>query len=359
MARFYARFDSGSAGWESGFAAGLVSSGYFNRLRITVSSASAALLRNGLIASRSLLSTDIYADLDDVNEDGSKGTYFPPDLLSTDSSTYVSWSSAYTSSVEGIKTPTSNTYGTGNVNYSLRVTASILSSSNLVGRTTPIDPVGASYTAYINASNAVKAVLDVAQTGNGTLTTPYTRTGYNSSRTLHSIWYDPDLQYFGRDDFTPGKPPTPTLAPVGSGNITVTVTDNSVIGSNLYVNDANPAAPIGFVITIGPSADGTCPAGTGNATLNLSSGSATLVANGIGALTHGTSAGPFNGPTNPFGGGTSTWSWNHNTKEIQWQIVVDGSKNYAYSAYVIYYDPIIQTHVSQSDAFLTDFPGCV
>jgi hypothetical protein len=208
MARFYARFDSGSAGWETE-----LDNDYFERRRIAASSASAALLRDGLIASRSLLSTDVYQDLDDVNRNGARGTYFPPNspVFTTDNSTFLSWSSAYTSSTEGIKTPVTpslNTYGsTAVVNYSLRPTASVLSTStNLITASSPLDSAGVSFNTYRSASNAVRAVLDAIQDGGGVGNSPFTRTGNNPSRTGHSIWNNPNLQYFAWDDFTPSQP---------------------------------------------------------------------------------------------------------------------------------------------------------
>lgn len=220
MARFYAKFDSGSSGWVSTLD-NLSASGSFDRRSIAANSASAALLRDGLIASRSLLSADIYADLDSTNRDGSKGTYFPPDSgsgkpFSTDGSTFVSWSTAYSSSVDGIKTPVVNEYGVlDSINYSKRPTASILSTATtLVGPTTPADPVGASYTTYINAANAVTAVLNAIQQGGG----PTARLGNYPSRTLHSLWHNPTLDYFAWDDFTPGAPQSYTVTSPSPSN---------------------------------------------------------------------------------------------------------------------------------------------
>lgn len=221
MARFYAKFDSGSSGWVTALD-NITSTGCFQRLRISVSSASAAVLRDALIASRSALSTDIYADLTTTNKDGSKGIYFPPDSgpFSTNGSTFVSWSSAYTSSLQGIIIP---------ADYRTRPTASVVSTQpTLVGPTSPTNPVGASYTTYTNASKAVKDILDVAQTGTGTVTTPFTRPGTLPSRTLHSIWHDPDLQYFAWDDFTPGTPQTFTftIPEMVGGELYLESTDN-------------------------------------------------------------------------------------------------------------------------------------
>jgi hypothetical protein len=254
MARFYAKFDSGSAGWVSALD-NTAGDGYFTRRRISTNSASAALLRDGLITSRSALSVDIYEDLDPTNRDGSKGIYFPPDSgpFSTNNSTFVSWSNAYTSSVAGIVTP---------ADYRTRPTASILSTqTTLVGPASPVDSVGASYTTYINASNAVKAVLDVVQTGAGVVTTPFTRLGNFSSRTLHSIWHDPNLQYFAWDDFTPG---TPDLQSITVQN--ATATDFSTANTNVVYLESGVDR---FMVT--PSWIGEYPSDTiGTTTVNIS-----------------------------------------------------------------------------------------
>jgi hypothetical protein len=248
MARFYGKFDSGSGGWVTE-----IENNFFARSRIGADSASGASLRNGLIASRSALSVDIYEDLDANNKDGSKGIYFPPDSgpFSTNSSTFVSWSTAYTSSVNGIRTPTTNSYGSPTVvNYSLRPTASILSTqTTLVGPSNPTDPVGASYTTYVNASAAVTAVLNAIQRGSTvspTFTTPFTRLGNFPSRTLHSIWHDPNLQYFAWDDFTPGTPQSVGAAAQQQGNaVTIDISWNP----GEFPNDANGTVLITGTIT--------------------------------------------------------------------------------------------------------------
>lgn len=207
MARFYARFDSGSpGGWNTPLDSEAADTGFFDRRYVSAGSASAALLRDGLIASRSAVSTDVYVDLDDGNQDGSKGIYFPPDSgpFSTNNSTFVSWSNAYTSSFDGIKTPTSNEYGYADSvpNYSKRPTASVTSGmTNIIGPATPVDSIGVAYSTYTAATTAVKAVLDAIQSGG-----PYGRLGNYPNRTLLSVWHDPDLQYFAWDDFTPAQP---------------------------------------------------------------------------------------------------------------------------------------------------------
>lgn len=195
--------------------------------------------RSGLIASRSAVSTDIYSELDLVNQDGGKGIYFPPDLLQTVGSLLSG--SAYTSSVDGIRIPTTNTYGTGTINYSKRPTASIVSTdTTLVTPTVPLDSADVINNVYLSASNAVKIVLDSITDGG-----PYGRPGNNPSRTLHSIWHDPDLGYFAWDDFTPGAPAqdTPTL----NGGLTCANAPNFTIQPIIrvyytkeYANDFNP-----------------------------------------------------------------------------------------------------------------------
>jgi hypothetical protein len=216
MARFLARFDSGSGGWDVGFAAGLINetfSGSFDRMRIGVDSASGALLRNGLIASRSAVSSDIYAELDFANQNGAQGTYFPPDLFTITAGALTG--SVYTSSVDGIRTPISNDYGvvaSTNINYSRRPTASITSSqTTLVGPTNPLDSASVNYNVYLSASQAVQTVLNRVQNGAGTSYSPYTRQGNRPSRTFNTIWHDPDLQYFAWDDLTPGTPTNVSL----------------------------------------------------------------------------------------------------------------------------------------------------
>jgi len=203
--------------------------------------------RSGLIASRSAVSTDIYSELDLVNQDGGKGIYFPPDLLQTVGS--LSSGSAYTSSVDGIRIPTTNTYGTGTINYSKRPTASIVSTdTTLVTPTVPLDSADVINNVYLSASNAVKAVLDSITDGG-----PYGRPGNNLSRTLHSIWHDPDLGYFAWDDFTPGAPVSTnddvillTISPSQSNTVSCSV---RIEYGKVYSNDFNPAAKMDLLIT--------------------------------------------------------------------------------------------------------------
>jgi hypothetical protein len=221
MARFYARFDSGSSGWVT-----TLDNDYFERRRIGASSASAAPLRTGLIASRSAVSTDVYADLPISYENGALGTIIPGAVLTTDTSTYVSWSNAYTSSATtppapGIIIPS---------DYRSRPTSSISIDSRIGG---PTGSGGVSYTTYTNATTAVSTILSSIQDGAGTTNSPYTRLGSNPSRTLHSIWHDFDMQYFGWDDFTPG-----TLS-----NASSSLTQNALPTNNDLANVSSTISP--------------------------------------------------------------------------------------------------------------------
>lgn len=188
-------------------------------------------LQDGLIASRSALSNAFYPTLDAVNRDGTKGTLIPLDKLTTDLSTFVS-GPVYTSSVDGIKIPVTNTYGIEDpINYSKRPTSSVFSTQTaLVGPSNPSDTASVSYALYKSASDAVVTVLNSIQGGG-----PYSRLGNVPSRTIHSIWNDPGLNYFGWDDFTPGTGSllTPSLSPqVGNLNYTF-VTSSTVVTVNV------------------------------------------------------------------------------------------------------------------------------
>jgi hypothetical protein len=228
MARFYARFDQGTDATLEG--TGLTDY-FFTKRTISGTSASAALLRDGLIASRSALSADVYEDLPASYENGGLGTIIPSAVITTDSSTYVSWSNAYTASVSnppapGIIIP---------ADYRTRPTSSIIVDSRIGG---PTGSGGVSYSVYTAATNAVAAVLNAFSNGQSPLTA--INQGNNSSRTLHSIWHDPSLQYFAYDNFTPGTPQALTANVVATAtsvsSSTVTVYFSA---SYEYLNDIN------------------------------------------------------------------------------------------------------------------------
>jgi hypothetical protein len=352
MARFYARFDGGT---ESNLEP---NADYFNKLRVSGNSASGALYRNGLIASRSALSADVYADLDAVNKNGNIGTYFPqetsPGPFSSDYATFASWSSAYTSSIEGIKIPTTNTYGIGDVNYSKRPTASVAYNNSGVAQTTPIDPVGVSYITYYSASSAVRAVLDVIQTTSSVSQTPYTRPGTVPSRTIHSVFNDPGLNYFAWDDFTPGQPTAtmdidglnkgttpPEIYPGGTPVNTDLVIKLSISGWE-YINDYNPNGTIGLNMTVDTS-----QSNDGLASLQLNGG-----AHG-GPLTIGSDS-SGNGPTNPRQGGSSTWDWDKDSYILTWNLGLTAGE-YTLRCDARVYDVIITSNVGNT-RFVTVFP---
>lgn len=358
MARFYGKFDSGSGGWVTA-----LDNDYFERRRIGADSASGARLRNGLISSRSAVATDAYADIPFSYENGQLGTIVPGDNYSTNGSTFVSWSRAggavFTSS-----TATSATWGVIiPSNYRTRPTASILSTNTLIGG--PTASVGVSYTAYTNATTAVRAVLDLVQNGAGTLTKVYDRLGNNISRTLHSIWHDENLQYFGWDDFTPGQLSTsgmsitPSMAdcnqtPSPGATSTIQFTWNSV-SSYTYRNDGNSTGRIGVEMEIAKAAGatGTCDNNWGTPRFRLQLGYAATTHGG--PLTMGTST-SGNGQTNPSTngncGGTSTWTWNGQgtynsgaTPNVSWTVKLEDciSPGWEITVSTLLYDATITT----------------
>jgi hypothetical protein len=358
MARFYGKFDSGSGGWVTA-----LDNDYFERRRIGADSASGARLRDGLISSRSAVSADAYADIPFSYENGQLGTIVPGDNYSTNGSTFVSWSRAggavFTSS-----TATSATWGVIiPSNYRTRPTASILSTNTLIGG--PTASVGVSYTAYTNATTAVRAVLDLVQNGAGTLAKVYDRLGNNISRTLHSIWHDENLQYFGWDDFTPGQLSTsgmsitPSMAdcnqtPSPGATSTIQFTWNSV-SSYTYRNDGNSTGRIGVEMEIAKAAGatGTCDTNWGTPRFRLQLGYAATTHGG--PLTMGTST-SGNGQTNPSSngncGGTSTWTWNGQgtynsgaTPNVSWTVKLEDciSPGWEITVSTLLYDATITT----------------
>lgn len=228
MARFFAVL--------SGSAPSSLTSDFFDQQTIS----NGTTKRTGLIDSRSLLSADIYNEMDSQNIDGSKGIYFPPNLITTDSSTFIS-GSIYTSSVAGLVIP---------ANYRTRPTGSITSlQDTLVGPTNPLDSASAIYSTYLNATNAVKNVLD-SITGGG----PYGRLGLNQSRTLHSLWHDENLAYFAWDDFTPGTATffTPQLGPTAEGVLYITSSTTGLSASVSWTGtySADTLGPVDLALTL-------------------------------------------------------------------------------------------------------------
>lgn len=225
MARWYARFDSGGfngANWNSGYVPSDFT--YREQVRIGLAFGAGDRFRNGLIDSRSILSAEAYDDLTGIYRNGGFGVIAPGDLFSQTIPTFVSFSAVYTSSLTnppaaGIITPS---------DYATRPTASVTSAeAPLRLGAIRTQGVGVTYNAYKSASDAVVETLNACQTGDGTAKTPYTRPGLNPSRTAHSIYHDPDVQYFAWDDFTPGTPQ----------NVTVSIPE-----SVAYVDYAYPGA---------------------------------------------------------------------------------------------------------------------
>lgn len=210
MARWYAKFDHTQDT--------TLNADYFDIAKIGTDTAEGTRLRNGLIASRSALSNDVYVAGDGIeveNRDGTLGTIIPADLFTGPTGTAPNqtygWSpSLYTASTSagglaGIQIP---------ADYRTRPTASILSNfdaSQLNRPATADTGTGRNYNLYLSASNAVTNVLNAIITGSNTLRGPYERLGNYPSRTLFSIWHDASVNYFAWDDFTPGYPPGYTV----------------------------------------------------------------------------------------------------------------------------------------------------
>jgi hypothetical protein len=235
MARFYATFD------QTQVSALTEPNEYFEPCTVLQSSASAALLRDGLISSRSALSANLYTDafgIEAVNRSGAQGTIIPADVITTtvgtSPSVSMSFSAVYTASTSagglvGIRIPS---------DYRNRPTASILSTfdANLLGRPLPIDSgSNRDYNLFLSASNAVSTVLTSIKTGSNVNRGPYERLGNTPSRTLHSIWHDTNVQYFAWDDFTPGTPSSTSgsLINPGSTNFALQL-DQLSPGGNKY-----------------------------------------------------------------------------------------------------------------------------
>jgi hypothetical protein len=213
MARFYAVFDPTTGG------APTPPDTYHDKRYIGANggttsslSASAALLRDGLIASRSALSSQMYSVMDNSNKDGAKGIIIPYDSM-TFSGGNLNFSNVYTSSISGVVRPT---------NPSTRPPDAFISSSDpRLYATGDTGAIPQQY--YVSAAEAINDLLrNKIQTaiGNTVNSGPYVRTpcssiafygGPNARKDL-SIFHSNDMSYFAWDDFQPGEP---TLNPQG------------------------------------------------------------------------------------------------------------------------------------------------
>lgn len=351
MARWYARFDAGS---EAALDNTSGTEGFFTQLRVGSGAGVGGQLRTGLLASRSLLSPDVYEDLDAQNKDGSKGIYFPRDNATVNIPTTVSWPTAYTSSVEGMKTPTSNTYGVADsINYSKRPDEVYSYTSSYVTESSPLDPISVSYQTYASASAATRAVLLSIESLAGSSTTPFTRPGDDPFKTIRSVWTNPTVDYFAWDDFTPGQPnmtmdidglnkgTTPPEIYPGGTPVNTNLTIQFSVTSFQYPNDGNINGTIGLNLTVHTS-----ESGDNLAALQLNGGT-----HG-GPLTIGSNS-SGNGPTNPRQGGASTWSWDSSGKILTWTLGLTAGE-YTLNCNGRVYD-VISSFVGAT-RFVTTFP---
>jgi len=207
MARFYARFDHAP---EIDLEA-LTSTNFYQRR--VISNATASAQRTGLIASRSALSTALYAEINVGNRDGNQGPIIPPSNAAGNvpnivrSGGNLQWTNIYkTITIPGVPHP---------VDPRVRPTASIYTDDGNLTAVSPADGGTINDNLYQSASNAVSTIISSVKDTFGSPPytidgSPYARLGKNSSRTLHSIWHDYNLNYFAWDDFTPGTPQTLT-----------------------------------------------------------------------------------------------------------------------------------------------------
>jgi hypothetical protein len=358
MARWYARFDAGSGPLNS----------THNLLRIGANSASGALIRDGLIASRSALHADAIEDIASVYRDGSKGTIAPGNLYSSNGSTFVSFSAIYTSSLTNPPAPGVII----NADYSIRPTSSILSTDSRIGLSSS-NGVGVSYTTFTKATASVSSALAEAQWGTGggiVRITPYTRPGGNPFRTLHSIWHNDTIDYLAWNDFTPGTASfgaanngiatNPATVCVGGssgpyktlglgvgaattaqflfeiGNLEYPVnSDNDTVGFRCTLTsfssdafDLNPA--------VGPNGNGTY-------ILDLNGGVGNHVLVNpfvIGADASG------NGPVSPRTNTSSSWAYTEANKTLTWSIDIPSGSYTMQVNSINFYDETIPTNAS-------------
>lgn len=255
MARFYAPFDPN---YTNGT---LIGSGHNKRWIAGGDSASAATVRNGLIASRSALSGQMLAQLNAANTfvTPTRGIIIPSDGI-TFSAGNLSWNNVYSGSIRGLKYEE---------DPSVRISQSIsVNDTNIIGAVTPADPGSILQGYYYSASAAVDETLRLlifsASGGSLTLGGPYQRPGNYPSRTLHSVYHDYQLTYFAWDDFTPGAPREAATTTPASSNINNTywysnpfdITLNWSNSNYEFLNDAN-SVPIVNLTIVTESISGT------------------------------------------------------------------------------------------------------
>lgn len=249
MARFYAVFDPATTSTELGDAG-------YQKVYIGANagtsaqlSASAALLRDGLIVSRSALSTAMYAQMDSANIDGSKGIIIPYDSI-TRTGGNLNFDNVYTSSITGVVIPP---------NYSTRPTDAFISASDprlyATGDTGTI-----SDSLYANAASAVDTILRTkiqAAVGNTTNYGPYSAQSIpcvgKENNMLVSIFHNETLDYFGWDSYLPpdanvggtalGGPYTGPASKPRNQDFNFNLTLNSSFKGNIFIEIAELIGP--------------------------------------------------------------------------------------------------------------------
>ena len=214
MARFYFTFDN-----SENTTLNCTGSGFcFDRLAIT----SGATHKTAVINARSALSSQMYAVMDTANKNGTLGITVPTDGLTISGSNLQN--DAYPSG-PGLYTNTEAVYNSDTRDRP----APPITKSNSTG-VSPDDPwiVPVSYyndctTAVNNMMAAVGSFASGAQPAGGI----YGRIASVNSATnmLRTLWHDSDTNYFGWDDYTPGRP-TSIAVNVSTTQVIVTGINN-------------------------------------------------------------------------------------------------------------------------------------
>jgi len=321
MARYYARFDHGNDATLDG--------DFFDKRTIGASSASAALLRDGLIVSRSVLSAAMKAVLDDQNEKGVNGPIIPREvgnITQTGAGGTLTFNNVFTSTtIPGIVTP---------ADYRTRPTASVDTNDGNLTPRNPADSGTINNDLYLSASNAVTTVLNLFSNGDSPLTP--SNQGNFPTRSLHSLWHDKDLQYFAFDNFTPEQPTVNATSFLSSNGTRTSAgyIDISITSSSL--NDFNPngSASISLELQYMTSSGGVSRVyviGEGTAAQRLAAklGATGTITIPISALTGS--------------GATRTYRWvpgTIKTGSIDNDLGIEHSSGVALSASVTFIDPV-------------------
>ncbi len=197
MARFYTEFTNADVPALDADTVG----NRFQRLAIT----GGAGLKATLVAARAVLSTAVYAQLDEASKNGTLGRCIVQDGYSRGGGA-LTWTDIYT-----------NTAALWNSDPKVRPTAAIV-----IANSTHFAADGGSVneSGYTDAQSALEAILSAVSMRTH-------RTPSNLWLMLASLFYDQGLNYIGWDDYTPGQPQTCSIdanPPIAYPGTSATVT---------------------------------------------------------------------------------------------------------------------------------------